>query len=77
MKIRKNRVKVLHINTFPKLLILGKKDGVLNYDTNIKQIEGTSTILETLADGHMSHIENKDELTNILNNFFKTIKVLL
>lgn len=70
MKIRKERVKILQKATYPTLLILGKKDGVLHYETSIKQIEETSTELVTLPDGHMSHIENKDILSGILMEFF-------
>ncbi|MDI9308861.1 MAG: alpha/beta hydrolase [Limnohabitans sp.] len=71
MKIRKERVKILQKATFPTLLILGKKDGVLPYETSMKQIEETSTELVSLPDGHMSHIENKDVLGGILMDFFE------
>ena len=46
MKIRKNRQFILKETDFPKLLILGKKDGVLIYDENISQIENTNTELK-------------------------------
>jgi pimeloyl-ACP methyl ester carboxylesterase len=55
------------------LIILGKKDGVLNYEDNIKQVEGTNVELVSLPDGHMSHIENQEELLTILTDFFKRI----
>lgn len=71
MKVRKDREFLLHQATFPILLILGKKDPVLNYEDNITQIEGTAVELITLPDGHMSHIENKDILGDILLNFFE------
>lgn len=71
MKARKDREFILHQATFPILLILGKKDPVLNYEDNISQIVGTSVELTTLPDGHMSHIENRDDLNEILLNFFK------
>lgn len=73
MKARKDRGFILHQATFPILLILGKKDPVLNYEDNISQIEGTETELITLPDGHMSHIENRDVLGSILLNFFEKI----
>ncbi|MFM9825143.1 alpha/beta fold hydrolase [Flavobacterium sp.] len=73
MKIRKERVFVLQTANYPKLLILGKKDGVLNYEDNLNQIENTDTQLVSFRDGHMSHIENKDELKTVLLNFFKSI----
>lgn len=71
MKIRKNKEHLLHLTTYPKALILGKKDGVLNYDGNLKQVEGTEVQLVSFPDGHMSHIENKEVLGGILLDFFK------
>ncbi len=71
MKLRKNKEHLLHLTLYPKLLILGKKDGVLNYDDNIKQIEDTNVQLVSFPDGHMSHIENRNELEKALLGFFK------
>jgi len=71
MKIRKDRESLLHQNLFPVLLILGKKDPVLNYEENIAQIEDTTAELVSFEDGHMSHIENKEELKSIILDFFK------
>ena len=73
MKIRKDRETLLRSATFPMLLILGKKDGVLNYEDNLKQIENTNVKLVTFPAGHMSHIENREELKTVLLNFFKSI----
>jgi len=71
MKIRKDREFVLKEGIFPVLLILGKKDQVLNYEENIKQIKNTTAELVSFEDGHMSQIENKDELKAVLSDFFK------
>lgn len=71
MRERVNREKLLHTAPFPILLILGKKDPVLNYTETITQIEGTGTQLFTFPDGHMSHIENRDDLTTILFDFIE------
>lgn len=73
MKIRKDREILLHSANFPILLILGKKDGVLNYEDNLKQIENTKVKLISFPDGHMSHIENREELQKVLLGFFKGI----
>lgn len=70
MKIRKDREWLLHANRFPVLLILGKKDPVLNYEDSLSQIEDTTVELISFEDGHMSHIENKEELKPILLDFF-------
>ncbi|POY39748.1 alpha/beta hydrolase [Flavobacterium alvei] len=73
MKIRKDREVLLHLTPYPKMLILGKNDPVLIYENALEQIEETAVKLVTLSDGHMSHIENRDELLKILLDFFKSI----
>ena len=73
MKIRKDREFILHEREFPKLLILGKKDGVLIYKDNLPQIENTDVKLVTFSDGHMSHIENKEELGRVLLGYLRGI----
>jgi pimeloyl-ACP methyl ester carboxylesterase len=71
MKIRKDRESLIHQNLFPVLLILGKKDPVLNYEDSLSQIEDTTAELVSFEDGHMSHIENKEELKVVLLDFFE------
>lgn len=73
MKIRKDREVLLRLTDYPKLIILGKKDGVLNYEENRNQIGNTSVELVTFPDGHMSHIENKEELKLVLKDFLKKV----
>ena len=73
MKIRKDREVLLHFAPYPKLLVLGKRDPVLNYEESREQIENTNMQLTTFPDGHMSHIENKEELLKVLLQFFKGI----
>ena len=71
MKIRKDREVLLHTTSYPKMLILGKKDPVLKYEEHKKQVENTTVGLVTFNDGHMSHFENTEELKNTLNSFLK------
>ncbi len=73
MKIRKDREVLLHFAPYPIQLVLGKKDGVLNYEESIDQIEGTKVELTTFPDGHMSHIENEAELKKVLVDFLKKV----
>lgn len=73
MKIRKDREVLLHLTPYPKMLILGEKDPVLLYKDSLEQIENTKVKLITFTDGHMSHIENRDELAIVLLEFFKGI----
>ena len=73
MKVRNDREVLLHLTPYPKVLILGKKDPVLNYEENKDQVENSEVELVTFNDGHMSHIENRDELTAVLLNFLKKV----
>ena len=74
MKIRMDREVLLHLTPYPKVLILGKKDPVLNYEKTKEQIEGTQVQLLSYPDGHMSHIENQQALQTALLYFFKSVK---
>ena len=71
MKIRKDRQFILKETDFSKLLILGKNDGVLLYKDHFSQIIDTNTELISFPEGHMSHIENKDELEKVIDNFLR------
>jgi pimeloyl-ACP methyl ester carboxylesterase len=73
MKIRAGREVLLHLSPYPKMLILGEKDPVLEYEKTKGQIENTEVQLVTFPDGHMSHIENQQELTEVLLQFFKKV----
>lgn len=69
MKIRKNRLEVLHKAKYAILLALSIKDPVLEYEIHQKQIENTSVQLASLEHGHMSHIESKKSLLEVLLAF--------
>jgi pimeloyl-ACP methyl ester carboxylesterase len=69
MRIRENRNHVLAENTFKKLIIAGKKDPILAVEIAKKEAEKTNTEIIVLNGGHMSHIENKDLLIDVLLKF--------
>ena len=71
MKIRKNREALLHFTPFKKMMILGKKDPALSYKDLISQIKNTDVELVEFPDGHMSHIENKDEFLRTIVYFIE------
>ena len=71
MKLRKDREVLLHFAPYPIMLVLGKKDPVLNYEENVEQIDGTKVKLISFNDGHMSHIENQAELEKVIVGFLK------
>ncbi|WP_298556591.1 alpha/beta hydrolase [uncultured Algibacter sp.] len=61
MKIRKDRQTILHSAPYKRMLMVSKKDPILDYKQLISQTENTSVEIAEFHDGHMSHIENKDE----------------
>jgi pimeloyl-ACP methyl ester carboxylesterase len=69
MKIRKDRHIVLENKTFKKMMILGKEDPVLNYKTIVNQVENYDVEIIIFPDGHMSFIENKEELLHKIMYF--------
>jgi pimeloyl-ACP methyl ester carboxylesterase len=71
MKLRKDREVLLHFAPYPIMLVLGKKDPVLNYEENVEQIDGTKVKLISFNDGHMSHFENQAELEKVIVGFLK------
>ena len=73
MKIRNDREVLFHFASYPILLVLGKQDQVLKYEDAIEQVDGTKVKLITFEDGHMSTIENRNELLTHLTDFFKKI----
>ncbi len=73
MKLRKDREVLLHFVPYPVMMILSKKDPVLLYEEQLEQIENTAVKLITFNDGHMSHVENKKELSDAFVLFLKEI----
>ena len=72
IKIRKDRTHLLKEGTYKKLLIIGKKDSLLDYNSLIQQTDNTDVGIVEFPDGHMSHIENKDSLIATLKDFIKS-----
>ena len=62
---------VLKNNSFKKLYILGKKDPVLSVKEALEEAKETQTESVVLSGGHMSHIENTNELLIALQKFVK------
>lgn len=69
MRLRPNRENILAYEGFKKLIIIGKQDPILNPDNLKRESEHTKTHFVELSGGHMSHIENRNELLEILNDF--------
>ncbi|MBA6156840.1 alpha/beta hydrolase [Tenacibaculum sp. S7007] len=70
MRLRGNKEVVLK-SIEKRLIVLGKKDPVLNYESIIDEAKRTNTPLVELPNGHMSYLEDKDETIKILRAFVK------
>lgn len=71
MKIRKNYTSVYKTANYPIQLIIGKQDPALDYKPLIEQTKNTNVQVIEFPDGHMSHIENKEDLLIALSSFIK------
>jgi len=72
MKIRKNQTSIYNTANFPIQMIVGKQDPAQDYDSLIAQTKNTNVKVIEFHDGHMSHIENKENLIKNLAIFIKT-----
>ncbi|MEQ6124389.1 alpha/beta hydrolase [Pseudotenacibaculum sp. MALMAid0570] len=73
MRIRPDRTSVVQNGPFPTFYVIAKEDPVLNsaeVTTEAKSVNAEYVVLEG---GHMSHVENKEELTASLKTFLKNI----
>ncbi len=75
MKIRKNRAFLLRNNNYKLMMIISKKDPVLNYDDLVNQTKNTQVKVVEFPDGHMSHVENKIDFLRELKRFVEKIRV--
>lgn len=71
MKIRKDRSDILNELEACKMIVLGCKDPVLEFDSLSEQLEELELEVVELLGGHMSHIEDKYELTYIIKRFIE------
>ncbi|WP_298262631.1 alpha/beta fold hydrolase [uncultured Lutibacter sp.] len=71
MKIRKNNSNIYQTATFPIQMIIGKQDPALEYQSLINQTKNTRVQRIEFPDGHMSYIENQEELIKTLLKFSK------
>jgi pimeloyl-ACP methyl ester carboxylesterase len=71
MKVRPDRENILTQAKLNKMLIIGKEDPVLDYKSSREEAKRAKLKLIGFPDGHMSHIENKNEVRNALLSFIK------
>ncbi|MGM5469040.1 alpha/beta fold hydrolase [Flavobacteriaceae bacterium LMO-SS05] len=63
MKVRKNRVELFRKAVGKKMMIIGRKDPALQYNTLVEQTKNSDIEMVEFPDGHMTYIENKKEVT--------------
>lgn len=73
MKIRKNREFILQSLNFKKMMIISRKDPVLEYHTLIKQANRAKMKIVEFPDGHMPHIENRGNFLQSIAHFIENI----
>ncbi len=71
MTLRPNRLEVFKNLNANKLIIIGKKDTVVDGEKLSNQIEGTTIDCVEFSEGHMSYIENKSELSYTIKHFIE------
>lgn len=71
MKIRKDRTQFLHALGCKKMMIIGKRDPVLDNNSLIDQTKNTDIQVVEFPDGHMSHIENKADFLTAIMHFIE------
>ncbi len=74
MKIRKDHTLIFKTSSFPILMIISKQDPALDYQSLINQTKNTPVLTQEFPDGHMSHVENKEESKLVLQNFIRICK---
>ncbi|HLV14850.1 MAG TPA: alpha/beta hydrolase [Xanthomarina sp.] len=71
MKVRKDKSLLFKKLSCKKMVILGKKDPIMNVGLLEELLKNTDVELAILSEGHMSHIENKKELSYNLERFIE------
>ncbi|MHA7942691.1 alpha/beta fold hydrolase [Formosa sp. 3Alg 14/1] len=71
MKIRNDLEVLLHFSPYRKMIIYGKNDPVMDPEIILQQTANTEVKLVELSGGHMSHIENEDDMLHELLNFIE------
>ena len=73
MKNRKDRLKLFQSYRLPKMVILGRKDSIINFKKEQDYYHNTDIQIVELSNGHMSHIENKEGFTYNIMHFIENI----
>lgn len=70
MIVRMDREALLYLGPYPKMMIMGKKDPILKYETLLDQTNNDTELVE-VENGHLSLYEDRDETVNAVVDFLK------
>ncbi|MBL7471816.1 alpha/beta fold hydrolase [Robertkochia sediminum] len=73
MKIRPDREVLMHFSPYPKLLVLGERDPVMDAKALKNRLEVAAVEIRVYPDGHMSFLENFEVLQQDLKDWLKNI----
>ncbi|WP_073084123.1 alpha/beta fold hydrolase [Winogradskyella jejuensis] len=71
MAIRPNRYEVFKAIKGKKVIVIGQKDWIVDEDLLVEKSKNTGIETVIFSQGHMSHIENKYELSYFLKRFIE------
>lgn len=71
MCVREDKLEFYKSLDAKKAIIIGQQDPVVDGHRILKETKGTGIICHELKYGHMSHIENKSDLSYIINRFIE------
>ena len=71
MMVRADSYEFFRCLTVKKLIIMGSDDPFINGGRILKETEDSDIICQELPFGHMSHIENKSEISDIITHFIE------
>ena len=75
MRLREDKFEFYKNLKAHKLIVMGLKDPVINCERILSETKPTDIKCEELSLGHMSHIENKSELSYILKHFIELMNL--
>ncbi|WP_224488301.1 alpha/beta fold hydrolase [Robertkochia flava] len=73
MKIRPDREVLMHFTPYPKMVVIGRKDPVVDADFLLNSLENTEVDVFVYPDGHMSFLENFGVLQQDLQGWLKKV----
>lgn len=73
MKLRKNHKKMFLDASYPKMVVIGMKDPVINANMLKEELSNRKISIVELPDGHMSHIENMKEFDYNIVHFIENL----